>query len=82
MTITDIVQNLLEKGHITAKEALILLKAEIYTSPQLINNLRECIKLYHIGSIPPQISPHSIWFTNNSTTEPFYESLNYIFTSK
>lgn len=64
MTVTSIVQKLLEQRHITAEEALVLLKADVRTT-------QYCpvapLAPYHPYTPPPLASP-GIWYSTPITT--------------
>jgi hypothetical protein len=87
MTVSSIVQGLLEKGHITAEEALVLLKAELN---------KPCYPVIPVAPYNPP-SPYSpplqpyvgdpvfpsqpqVWYTTSGTGGK--QSLNDNFTSK
>lgn len=68
MTVSSIVQKLLEQGNITAEEALVLLKAEVRTTSG-------CpvapLAPYHPYNPTPQPSaPPGIWYSTPITTGP------------
>lgn len=86
MTVSSIVQKLLEQGHITAEEALVLLKAEIRNtpccptiSPQPLSRPQEWINPYRVGDVPPYGAP---WFSSGTGNPGPSGTLNDNFTSK
>jgi hypothetical protein len=73
MTITNIVQNLLDKGHITAEEAIILLKAEIDSNKSLKHS-PVFSDLPWVNPAEPVQFPPSTYPTHNPvwyTTSPY-----------
>lgn len=87
-TVTSIVQELLEKGHITAEEALVLLKAELN---------KPCCPVFPIAPYNPP-SPYNppfqpyvgdpfpgqpqIWYSSGTSNPRPSSTLNDNFTSK
>lgn len=82
MTVTEIVQKLLEKGHISAEEAIILLKAEIGSTKQNVQYPTYPDYPYNPPTINP-ILPYQpqIWYGTAGQTGPI-GNLNDNFTQK
>jgi hypothetical protein len=78
-TVSSIVQDLLEKGQITAEDALVLLKAESNKPCCLNTQSAPCTPIYPAG---PPLYPNypQVWYTNGTTENT--QSLNDNFTSK
>jgi hypothetical protein len=86
MTVSSIVQGLLEKGHITAEEAVILLKAEINRTTCPITPIMPYSP--PMPSLPnPPFSPTcpsapQIWYTSGTGNTGPNSTLNDNLTSK
>jgi hypothetical protein len=83
MTVSSIVQDLLEKRHITTSEAMVLLKAVVNSS---CCNFQNCLCK---STAPPHTYPNTpgTWYTSTANHDGTYRSdhdktLNDNFTSK
>lgn len=87
MTVTEIVQKLLEKGHINVEEAVVLLKAEIAANkstivfPQQPYLENPCTQPYVPTVYPTYPQPPQVWYGTAGQTGPI-GTLNDNFTQK
>jgi hypothetical protein len=74
MTVTEIVQKLLDKGHITAEEAVILLKAEIDANKPVVTfpeQIYPTYPTYPTYPYSPTVSPNypkfpEVWYQSGT----------------
>ena len=70
-TVTSIVQDLLDKGHITAEEAVILLKAEIETQD---THTAPYTPTYPVPDFNQPYKPQEFWYTTSTGTGEYIDT--------